>query len=357
MILSGTQEDPSRGTGIERDGRSERIDPSRAAAVRTDRLWVPLLTHYAEDAAGPRVDCRHMAAHINALAPNVRQFLIGGSTGDGWELTWPQLMDLVALSRRGDLFGAEARVLFGVLRPTTEEVVERARALERSFGEGGWPAGRFAGLAVCPPVDPVASQDAIRAHYEAVLGATTSPIAVYQLPQVTGCAIAPETLRIIASNPRVTMFKDTSGADTVANAGPFPGVVLLRGAEGGFVEALSPAGPYDGWLLSTGNAFGAVLRRMLDLLSAGESSRAARLSRVLTHLVGALFDAAAEVPFGNPFSNANRAADHLQGFGADWRSVEPPLTISGQRLPSFLLDAAEDLLALGPSGLVKPYLA
>lgn len=330
--------------------------PSPSQDTRTDDpLWVPLLTHYRRRDGAVGVDPARMAAHVRAIRPAVGQFLLAGSTGDGWEIGPEAFGDIIRLTRRAEVFG-RSRLLFGALQPTTAGVVARARALERDLAENGPPAGEFAGIAVCPPVDEEASQEAILRHYEAVLDGTTSDVAVYQLPQVTGCRIAPDTMRRLASHPRITMFKDTSGEDTVARAGGLSGVKLVRGAEGGYVEALRPTGPYDGWLLSTGNVFGPLLRRMVELHAAGRTRRATQLSTIMTALVEALFDAAQSVPFGNAFSNANRAADHLRAFGADWRAADPPLTASGQELPSELLAAAQDILGHLPGIPAQGYL-
>ncbi|MBV8458472.1 MAG: dihydrodipicolinate synthase family protein [Acetobacteraceae bacterium] len=313
-----------------------------------DPLWVPLLTHYQPGGSAAEIDGERMAAHIKAIRPSVRQFLLAGSTGDGWEIDSEAFRAITALVRRADVFEG-THILFGVLRPTTDEVVDRAQELERDLAQNGMPAGEFIGLTVCPPVDPAATQDIILRHYEAVLERTAANIAVYQLPQVTGCRITPETMRRLARHKRIIMFKDTSGEDTVARAGELGDVLLVRGAEGGYAESLRPAGPYDGWLLSTGNVFGSLLRRMIELHRSGQTGRATRLSEAMTGLVQALFDAAQIVSFGNAFSNVNRAADHLLAVGQHWRRVAPPLTASGNRIPEALLAAAQDVLGCLPA--------
>ena len=63
----------------------------------------------------------------------MRQFLLAGSTGDGWEMSLEQLLVLVRLTSRPDLFEG-TRFLVGALRPTTEGVVEWARAIESTLG-------------------------------------------------------------------------------------------------------------------------------------------------------------------------------------------------------------------------------
>lgn len=316
-------------------------------ALAADPLWVPLLTHYRGDAP-VAVDHARMAAHVASLRPSVRQFLLAGSTGDGWELSVGQLLDLARVARDPRVLDRDARVLFGLLRGSTDEVIRWAEALEQNFLDEGMPAGDFTGYAVCPPVDRRAGQDAIRRHYERVLDATTRPIAVYELPQVTGCSIAPATLRALAANSRIILFKDTGGVDAVATAGAIAGVVMLRGAEGGYAEALKPAGPYDGWLLSTVNVFGREFRQLLRFRDAGQADAARTLSDKLARQIAALFERAARLPFGNAFSNANRAGDHILAWGEAWRSAAPPLTVSGHTLPRELLEAAARSLAEHP---------
>ncbi len=305
-----------------------------------DPLWVPLLTHYGRDRPG-EIDPVRIRAHVRALRAHVRQFLIAGSTGDGWEIGEVAFRDLVRLSLDPGVFGPETRVLFGALRPTTGEVIERIAVLEEMLGAGPrWPA-QIAGVTVCPPVDPTITQAEILDHYAQVFAATSLPVAVYQLPQVTGCVLEPRTVLDLVRSGRVAMFKDSSGSDTVAAAGAALGAVALRGAEGNYAEALRPAGAYDGWLLSTGNAFSGCLQEIAASLRRADNGGAGALSANLTRAVERVFSAAQQVGFGNAFSNANRACDHVLARGARWRDVDPPLSVSGARLPLILLEEAE----------------
>jgi 4-hydroxy-tetrahydrodipicolinate synthase len=276
----------------------------------TDPLLAPVLTHYRPDGS---VDADRMLAHLASLGPDVRQIMLAGSTGDGWELDDARFEALL------DLAGAlpDTRLLFGALRRTTDAVIDRIARVEARVAASPALRVRFEGVAVCPPVESDADQDRIVGHFEAVLAATRCPIAVYQLPQVTGCRIAPATLATLAASPRVVMFKDSSGEDTVAAAGlDYAGVVLVRGAEGGYLDALRPAGPYHGWLLSTGNALAAPLKRIHALREAGDRKEAAALSGQVSGVVAALFAASADEGGANAFSNANRAMDHLRAHGA-----------------------------------------
>lgn len=311
-----------------------------------DPLWVPLLTHYDRGRPG-EIDPARMKAHVGALRSNVRQFLIAGSTGDGWEIGESAFRHLVRLALDPDVFGPDTRVLFGALRPTTGEVIERIAILEEMLAAEPRQADRIASVTVCPPVGLTITQADILDHYAQVFAATTLPVAVYQLPQVTGCILEPRTVLDLVGSGRVAMFKDSSGSDTVAAAGAALGAVALRGAEGNYAEALRPAGAYDGWLLSTGNAFAGCLQEIAASLRKADSDAAAALSADLTRAVAQVFGAAQQVGFGNAFSNANRACDHVLAWGARWRDADPPLNASGASLPLMLLEEAE----LAVSGL------
>ena len=104
-----------------------------------DRLWVPLLTHYRRTAAAVEADPDRIGAHLAFIRPSVRQFLIAGSTGDGREMSFETLLDLVRLTRR-DLFQG-TRLLFGALRPTTDGVIAWARRFETNLDQEGGVAG------------------------------------------------------------------------------------------------------------------------------------------------------------------------------------------------------------------------
>ncbi len=72
------------------------------------------------------------------------------------------------------------------------------------------------------------------------------------------------------------------------------------------------------------------------------------VSDKLAAVVQALFKSAAALPFGNAFSSANRAGDHVLAWGRDWRAAPPPRTISGKALPEALIaQAADGIEALG----------
>lgn len=332
----------------------QRLPAARAALLSSfagdavPTLWCPLLTHY-DDTGG--LDAERLRRHLDFLAPSVRGFLVPGSTGDGWQLSDAEvraLLEIVvpeAVERR-------LQLLVGVLKPSADAMLhslddtlgwlrrrsgaaDDAEALRRSS---------VCGFTVCPPHGAGITQAQIGAALDAVL-ARGLPVALYQLPQVTGNEMAPETVAALAErHPNFLLLKDTSGADRVAASG-LRSVFLVRGAEGDYAHHLAEAGgAYDGFLLSTANVFGAQYAELIEHLRAGRRDAADALSARVGAAVDAVFAAAAPLPYGNAFTNANKALDHFMAHGPAARARPGPRLHSGQRLPAELIGVAGDAL-------------
>ena len=309
-----------------------------------DPLWVPLLTHY-EEKPKLTLDRRRASAHIKHLSDNVWQYLVAGTTGDGWELSDELLLEWISFIQDDEVFNEKHKILFGAFSETTEGVISKARLIEEAIQQKPLNAN-YVGLTICAPIAPDATQEEITTHFEQIIEATISPIAIYQLPQVVKCEIAPKTLhRLTEKTGRIILFKDTSGKDIVANSKlPMSGTKLLRGAEGNYSEQISENGLYDGLLLSTANCFQSDLRNIIYKLQDAEiyevednknvslsAMMAERDSIRLSTLVHSLFEVAATLPDGNAFSNINRAVDHIFCHGSDWKSKNVKL-VSGNVL-------------------------
>jgi dihydrodipicolinate synthase/N-acetylneuraminate lyase len=285
-------------------------------------LWCPLLTHYREDGS---LDRARITAHLRHLAPHVKGFLIPGSTGDGWEMSEPEIRDLLGVVGP-ELERLELHLLVGVLKTDTADAVRFIRQTK---------AGPGVGFTVCPPRGADLAQPAMRDALASVLELGL-PTALYQLPQVTQNEMSPDTVAELAARfPNFILFKDTSGADRVANSGrDLGGVFLVRGAEGGYATWLkSGGGPYDGFLLSTANCFGRELHQVIELLKSGRRDEAQRLSDRLSTVVKEVFALVTGLPDGNAFANANKAMDHFFAHGAKAASATPPRLHAGSRLP------------------------
>jgi dihydrodipicolinate synthase/N-acetylneuraminate lyase len=319
-------------------------------------LWVPLLTHYRQEADTIRVDAVRMLRHASEVCKSIDLWMIAGTTGDGWQVSDEQFAELLNFSLSAAVRRLHPRVVIGTLRPTTEQVLERISQVRRAVDlvpsvslQDTLPtlaAHGLVGITVCPPVGSEITQRQILVHYAQIAEMARMPIVVYQLPQVTGNTIAPDTMaKLVQEHPEIILFKDSSGTDAIAKGGLSTEVCLLRGAEGNYAEMLKPLGGYyDGFLLSTGNTLGRQLRALVEQVQVGRYAEAVAYSTALTELVQRLFDAVKGAPAGNPFSNANRAIDHIQAYGRAWRNYSMPLLVDGSRLPEDLVTSMAMIL-------------
>lgn len=318
-------------------------------------LWCPLISHYAAEG---KFDADRMAAHIEYLSPYVQAFLAPGSTGDGWEMSPEERTELI--ERLLPLTEAvNGHLLVGVLETDRGQAAETVAGLKKTYTPG--ETAGYAGVTITAPRGSELTQASIFEELAAVLDHGV-PTALYQLPQVTANEIDPCTAEDLAKKyPNFYLFKDTSGKDKVARSGRLPDdLFLVRGAEGNYAEWLKGlGGPYHGFLLSTANNFAPQLARIIELSTlaavqgAGgahsiEASEAAReaysTASTLSTVVETAFNTVSAFPFGNPFANANKAIDHIMAHGADFETVPPPLTHSGNRIPAEMETGLADLL-------------
>jgi dihydrodipicolinate synthase/N-acetylneuraminate lyase len=66
-------------------------------------------------------------------------------------------------------------------------------------------------VAQAPYYFAATSQQALVDHFSAVADRSPRPVVLYNLPQNTGCAIAPETLRELAGHHNIVALKDSAG--------------------------------------------------------------------------------------------------------------------------------------------------
>lgn len=304
------------------------------------RLWCPLLTHYRDDKA---VDFERMESHFAYVSPWVKGFLIPGSTGDGWELTEEETLQ-VAEFAVDHTRNRDSHLLLGLLRPDVEGVKGTLAAMkERNIinfhgNKGAGPVmspDHICGITICPPRGKALSQEAIVSGISEIMD-MSMPTALYQLPQVTENEAASESFAGLAEKySNLVFFKDSSGNDRIASSSVDKGgVFLVRGAEGEYARWLREAGgPYDGFLLSTANSFPRELRSIIENLEKGDFRSAEETSRRLSTVIGKIFAIVQSLPHGNAFTNANKAIDHFLAYGPAAAGHPGPLLHAGVRLP------------------------
>lgn len=277
-----------------------------------DPLWAPILTHY-ELADNLRLNKALIKKHMKWLEPSVKQFLVCGTTGDGWILSDKLINDWLEILTEKNFLTDQNKILFGAFGNTTKEVLHRAKLIEDYLTDHTCEASFF-GLTLCAPVNETITQNEIIKHFEKIIENTLLPISIYQLPQVVKCEIKPETLKYLKDKfkKRIVLFKDTSDEDKVIDSKiDFGDLKFLRGAEKNYFNHIKPRGKYDGFLLSTANCFGKVLREILKEVEKNNFEKAENLSKKLSDIIGVSFDKGEKLNFGNPFSNVNKAFLHV----------------------------------------------
>lgn len=312
-------------------------------------LWCPLLTHYDDDKA---IDKDRMYKHIKSIIRNVNTFLVPGSTGDGWEMCNEDrkktLEYVIGFSHE-----LKFKILVGILETgkdaARKNIIDTLDWLREKTGVNDssecLKRSNICGFTVCPPKGSDLSQQEIEDQLASILELDV-PTALYQLPQVTQNEVSPETVKsLVDKYPNLYLFKDTSGADKVALSGfDFKGLFLVRGAEGGYFKWLkSNKGVYDGFLLSTANCFGDILAEILK--SGGDANKQSFLSSKLSELAKTVFDICSELPYGNVFTNANKAVDHFMAYGKDAYTRKPPMLYSENRIPVEIIQKVGSILS------------
>jgi dihydrodipicolinate synthase/N-acetylneuraminate lyase len=315
------------------------------------RLWCPLLTHYRSDGT---IDIDRMHVHFNHIAPWVKGFLIPGSTGDGWELTEDETLEVADFAIQ-QARTREISLLLGVLKADVETMKRTISSMIKMLQEnptGKEDAGQIlqanhvCGFTICPPRGKSLTQHQIEAGLSAVLD-MGMPIALYQLPQVTENEVAPETFeRLVQKYSNLVFFKDSSGQDNIATSGVYKGgVFLVRGAEGNYAHWLTgTGGSYDGFLLSTANCFSQNLSSLIESLEKNDQEKAREISERLTIVVSEVFALVQPLPYGNPFTNANKAIDHFFAFGPSANTTEGPMLHEKIRIPHDVIQATGAIL-------------
>lgn len=318
-------------------------------------LWVPLLTPYREGSTD--VDAARFHRHQQVVRAHSPLWMVGGSTGDGWDIDDRQFAQLLAASCDDEVAELQGRTLYALLGPTTDAVLNRLHALHAALGTSPTAPLRenlerlvergVVGICIAPPIGDDLDQLTIAHHVEEIGRFARMPIALYEIPQVTGNRIAAETFQaLVASHEEIILFKDSSGEDRLAGeSSMLDSPVLVRGFESDYAASLrAGGGDYDGLLLSSANVFGSELVAIVRATLSGHLDAANRHAQALQTRVAACFDTVASVPVGNAFANANRVVDHVMAYGRRVGEVAPPTLFDGSTMGTEIVDAVASIL-------------
>ncbi len=314
------------------------------------QLCCPPLTHYTSIG---EIDFRRMEKHRRVISRRIKAFLVPGSTGDGWEMSDEEIRRVLEFDL--DLAGKlNTKILIGILKTDAES------ARQSIFDTLVWLKNRtgiknnvqvlektnICGFAVTAPKGAGLSGEKILKGLADILELDV-PIALYQLPQVTQNEIAPETAAKLAEEfANFYLLKDSSGQDHIAKSGlDLKGVFLVRGAEGDYHKWLGKSGGcYDGFLLGSANCFADYLSQIIQCINDGNFAQAQKRADKITPIINRVFEAVANLPTGNLFSNAYKAIDHVFAYGPDALNVPPPRIHAGTTIPLEIIKIAADML-------------
>lgn len=166
-------------------------------------VYVPLVTPLNRH----RSVCR---ASTVSLINMSREFVAGYvpclTSGEGWLLSPRQWAAMLGATREA---APNHRVIAGIERPTTDEVVEYAEVAARLGADG---------IMVTSPFGANITQDAIYAHYKKVHDSTGLDIYIYNEVELSKNAIHPRTLIKICTLPRVVGIKESTNSETIVPA-------------------------------------------------------------------------------------------------------------------------------------------
>lgn len=133
------------------------------------------------------------------------------------------------------------------------------------------------------------TQDALAGHYAAVADATPVPVILYSVPDLTGVAVAPETVARLSEHPNIIGIKDSS--DDLARLSETIRLVpddfaVLTGNGTVLYEALRRGA--QGAILAVGCVAARQCIAMFEVVSVGDYERARALQEKLTPLARAV---------------------------------------------------------------------
>ncbi len=241
-------------------------------------ILLPVTTPFMADES---IDLRGLAENIEKWnATGITGYVILGSTGERVNLDEPEYVRVIETARRA--VPKEFAFIAGVGQQSTRGTVSEIEVAAR--------AGAEAVLVITPHYYRAAiSQDVLFSHYTAVADASSIPIILYSMPDLTGIKIEPETAARLSAHKNIIGIKDSSNdvaklAETVRLVPADFAVMIGNGTV--FCEALQ-AGARAG-ILAVGCVAPQSCIAIYSAVQAGDIGRAAGLQEVLTPLARAV---------------------------------------------------------------------
>jgi 4-hydroxy-2-oxoglutarate aldolase len=244
-------------------------------------VLLPFPTPFGEDGGVDASALRHNIELWNASG--VAGYVALGSTGERVHLDARERAGVVEAAR--ECVPRESVFVVGVGEQGTRGTIEECGSAARQ--------GADAVLVLTPHFYKGAmTQAALASHFEAVADSSPAPVILYNIPQNTAVALAPETVARLCAHENVAGIKDSSG--DVANFVEMIRLVgeraeefaLLTGHAGVFYTSLC-AGAVGG-ILAAGCVLPQLCVEIYDAARAREHERARELQRRLAPVARAV---------------------------------------------------------------------
>jgi 4-hydroxy-2-oxoglutarate aldolase len=259
----------------------QKAPPEPSPSERLRGVMLPFTTPFG---AGGGVDAAALRANIRRWnETGVTGYVALGSTGERAHLDERERMEVVESARQS--VPRTLTFVVGVGEQGTRGTTAEAR---RAAG-----AGADALLVLTPHFYRAAmSQEALAEHFNAVADASPVPLILYNIPQNTGVALAPETVALLSKHANISGIKDSSGdmvnlSEMLRLAGDRPDdFAILVGHAGVFYASLCAGA--RGAILAAGCAAPRLCVAIYEAVSAEDHARARELQKRLAPLARAV---------------------------------------------------------------------
>jgi len=303
---------------------------ARLSAERLRGILLPFPTPFDES---ERVDAQALRANIERWnGTGVSGYVALGSTGERVQLNERECFAVIEAARA--VVPEGMAFIVGAGQQSTHATMEEVRR----YAE----AGADALLVITPGFYRSAmTQAALIGHYLAVADAAPVPLVLYSMPDLTGIALAPETVARLSEHENIIGLKDSSGdfVNLTETLRLVPDDFAVLTGNGGLLYAALSAGA-RGAILAVGCvAFEACLR-IYEAHANGDSAAALSLQRKLTPLARAV-----TVRYG---IGGLKAALELKVYAGG--RVRSPLQNAGDEARVEIARLLTEALSHGPQG-------
>ena len=247
-------------------------------SINLNGLLLPITTPFTADEA---IDLAGLTANIKKWTEaGVDGFVVLGSTGERVNLDEGEYVQVIEALR-----AAVPKTLTFIVGAGQQSTRGTVNEIKRAAA-----AGAEAVLVITPSFYKSAiTQKALVKHYRALADASTVPVILYSMPDLTGIRIEPETAARLSEHPNIIGMKDSSNdiekfGETVNLAGKNFAMMIGNGTV--FSEALR-AGARGG-ILAVGCAVPDLCLEIYRAFQSDDVARASALQEKLTPLARAV---------------------------------------------------------------------